>query len=720
MYPPAPTIQQLMEEVLNSKEVIAAIDAEAQSLSKAQSKKNAALTPQQMAQARAQSIARNMFGQTDDRVIGSLGLVLRKVWRRIYTGLHVALDNLNEVKAAAAKGPVIYIPTHRSYMDFLIVSYVALLLHLPMPFIAAGEDFLGIFFVRWLFRNSGAFFIRRSFANDKLYTVILQKYVESLLSRGQSIEFFIEGTRSRTGKMLQPKMGFVTMLTNAVQRGVVDDLTIVPITINYEKTMESHMYANELSGQRKIKESLTALVRGARSVINANFGRTTVVFSKPFSVKEWTNEHLKQMTATNGYDRVVGSLLAERKLVQQAATPAPLAPLALEPPVPAGEEKTVYDPVNNPGHRRYMNKTLACNIVYDLSRGLEVMPAQIVATLLLQYRQGITRSQLVTKFAWLRQEIEARGGYVFGVEMESVDAVVDDSLALLKDVLNMSHSSVYQPAIASRQEYNNMLVLGQYKNRLVDMFYREALWCVVLYSLSRRNSSSTAGEERKQSTSSTAVSIHQALAEVQFLHTMLKSDFVLKPNPDEPEDHMLTLKYMLDRGVLQMAGEDKVEVAPTGETHFSFLCALLWPFIDSFYTVTLMLYSLQPSRSMRRDQLVTQAQWLGTTLYHESMLCFFEASSKETLDNACSVLKNLGILVPSATSEKPKRGDPQGVSSAESVELAPYYQNEVTLETLVERLSALRKQPLISKSMSRKTLIADIPILAKLSSDSKL
>ena len=172
-------------------------------------KKVAALTPEQSAQQRAKQIVSNMFGESNERVLASMGWFFRKVWRRIYRGVHVALENLGEVQALARKGPLIFIPTHRSYVDFLVVSYIALVMNLPIPFIAAGEDFLGIFFVRWLFRNSGAFFIRRTFAADKLYSAILQKYAELLLAQGQSLEFFIEGTRSRTGKMLHPKMGYV-------------------------------------------------------------------------------------------------------------------------------------------------------------------------------------------------------------------------------------------------------------------------------------------------------------------------------------------------------------------------------------------------------------------------------------------------------------------------------------------------------------------------------
>jgi glycerol-3-phosphate O-acyltransferase len=209
MYPRARAPTELARLVLEAPEVLAAMEAEAAHLAKTLPKKKQRVPPAEMVAARAQGIIKNMFGEPSDNVVSAMGWFFRKVWRRVYEGVFVARQYVSEVTDAAKTGPVIYLPTHRSYIDFLLVSYVAFLLQLPIPFIAAGEDFLGILAVRWLFRKSGAFFMRRSFAQDKLYSAIMQKYVELLLADGQSLEFYIEGTRSRSGKFLQPKLGYV-------------------------------------------------------------------------------------------------------------------------------------------------------------------------------------------------------------------------------------------------------------------------------------------------------------------------------------------------------------------------------------------------------------------------------------------------------------------------------------------------------------------------------
>jgi glycerol-3-phosphate O-acyltransferase len=121
----------------------------------------------QQSEARARGIIDKMFGDPNLKVVGNLGWFFRKIWRQIYEGILVEKKYLPELQAAAKKGPILYLPSHRSYVDFLVMSYVCLACNLPLPHIAAGEDFLGILFVRWLFRKSGAFFIRRSFLGSK-------------------------------------------------------------------------------------------------------------------------------------------------------------------------------------------------------------------------------------------------------------------------------------------------------------------------------------------------------------------------------------------------------------------------------------------------------------------------------------------------------------------------------------------------------------------------
>jgi len=134
---------------------------------------------------------------------------------------------------------------------------------------------------------------------------------------------------------------------------------------------------------------------------------------------------------------------------------------------------------------------------------------------------------------------------------------------------------------------------------------------------------------------------------------------------------------------------------------------MFWPFIDSYFTASLILYSLQPDRTVEESILVQRTQWLATTLYHESMLCFYESCSKETLSNAFYVLQKWKVIEISKSASR--KGD-----VTFTVSLKPPYHDEEALEELVRRIDRLRKQPPVRKRLTRRELVADIPILAKL------
>lgn len=174
----------------------------------------------------AKSIITRMQARMNHRTVQFLSWFLHKVWRRIYEQIVVnspAIEGLKEL-VKKNKGNIILCPTHRSYIDFLIVSYIMYQFNMSVPHICAGEDFLNIKLVHHLLRRSGAFFMRRSFKGDPLYKVLFNTYVTKLLGEGSAFEFFVEGTRSRTGKMLKPKFGLLGVLMDNFYEGKVDNL----------------------------------------------------------------------------------------------------------------------------------------------------------------------------------------------------------------------------------------------------------------------------------------------------------------------------------------------------------------------------------------------------------------------------------------------------------------------------------------------------------------
>jgi glycerone phosphate O-acyltransferase/fatty acyl-CoA reductase len=156
---------------------------------------------------------------------------------------------------------------------------------MEVPHICAGEDLMMIKGVSHLLRMSGAFFMRRTFRGDPLYKAIFTGYVEMLCQDKQILEFFIEGTRSRTNKMLAPKFGILKILTDSYFDKKIEEATFIPVTINYTRTLEGESFPNELTGENKVKESLSRIVK-ALSIFSMNFGTIHLDFYEPIKLSQ--------------------------------------------------------------------------------------------------------------------------------------------------------------------------------------------------------------------------------------------------------------------------------------------------------------------------------------------------------------------------------------------------------------------------------------------------
>jgi glycerone phosphate O-acyltransferase len=172
-------------------------------------------------------------------------------------------------------------------MDFIILTYLCFEYNIPLPCIAAAEDFLGLGLLANLLRHCGAFFIRRSFRSDLLYWTIFDEYVKTHLIHGDyPLEFFIEGARSRTLKtLLLPRQGMLKSCLECYFRRQIDNLILIPISINYEKVLEDNLHANELLGIPKPKESKSGLLK-ATQILKKSFGSMIVKFSQPIHVHD--------------------------------------------------------------------------------------------------------------------------------------------------------------------------------------------------------------------------------------------------------------------------------------------------------------------------------------------------------------------------------------------------------------------------------------------------
>ena len=214
--------------------------------------------------------------------------LLGRVWNRVYDG--VKFNHAETLKQVSEGNEVVYVPCHRSHMDYLLLSYVIYHQGYALPHIAAGIN-LNIPIVGRFLRKGGAFFIRRSFAGNALYTVVFMKYLAAIMARGHSIEYFIEGGRSRTGRLLHPKTGMLSMTVRSFLRDPVRPVVFVPVYFGYERIVEANTYISELSGAPKKKESWLDLLTSLK-VLRERFGTVHVNIGEPIQLNGLLESHL--------------------------------------------------------------------------------------------------------------------------------------------------------------------------------------------------------------------------------------------------------------------------------------------------------------------------------------------------------------------------------------------------------------------------------------------
>ena len=209
------------------------------------------------------------------------------LWNRLYDG--VELGHAATLAAVAEGHEVIYVPCHRSHMDYLLLGYAIYVLGYAVPHTAAGVN-LNLPLVGRFLRKGGGFFIRRTFGGNKLYTVVFTKYLAEIMARGHPLEYFIEGGRSRTGRLLQPKSGMLMMTVRSFLADAVRPVVFVPVYFGYERLVEGNTYVGELSGRPKEKESILGLL-GSWRVLRERFGRVYVNLGEPIALDAILDKH---------------------------------------------------------------------------------------------------------------------------------------------------------------------------------------------------------------------------------------------------------------------------------------------------------------------------------------------------------------------------------------------------------------------------------------------
>ena len=243
-------------------------------------------TTEAKARARARGYAMEIAADYSHPVVRSLSFMLKGFWNRLYDGIEV--HHFDTLRRVAPGHEVIYVPCHRSHVDYLLLSYQLLQNGIAIPHIGAGVN-LNLPVIGPILRRGSAFFLRRTFKGDALYSTVFREYISQLFARGVSLEYFIEGGRSRTGRLLQPRGGMLSMTLRSFLRESRRPVVFQPVYIGYEKIMEGDAYIGELSGKPKQKESVFGLVRSL-GALRQHYGRVAVNFGEPILLEPLLDE----------------------------------------------------------------------------------------------------------------------------------------------------------------------------------------------------------------------------------------------------------------------------------------------------------------------------------------------------------------------------------------------------------------------------------------------
>ncbi len=223
--------------------------------------------------------------------IRKFSALLSLIFRKIYDDLNMVDDELERLKELSKEYTLVLTPCHKSHIDYLVLSHLFFQKGMIPPHVAAGDN-LSFFPMGTLFRRSGAFFLKRTFRHDLFYSAIFKQYLTQLINDRFSIEFFIEGTRSRTGKLMPPKTGMLSMVIDYFKTGINKKIAIVPVSINYERVIEEKSYLKELSGMDKEKEGVNSII-SSRKVLQSKFGRIYIRFGDPLKLDKYCENQAK-------------------------------------------------------------------------------------------------------------------------------------------------------------------------------------------------------------------------------------------------------------------------------------------------------------------------------------------------------------------------------------------------------------------------------------------
>lgn len=537
---------------------------------------------------------------------GAYYFVTQLLTRAYHQGIHVASEDVVMLRKVAeraqhAKQSIVFLPCHRSHVDYVGLQLICYRLGIATPVVVSGDN-LNFPLVGSFLQHAGAMYIRRSFGDDMLYTTLVQSYIDTMLQGGFNLECFIEGGRSRTGKLLSPKFGILGFILDSLLSGRVEDTIIIPVSTQYDKVIETEGYVTELLGTPKKAENLSDFLTGGSSVLSLKLGRVDVRFHEPWSLRSFIDEQLVRLTGQPSAPRPPPtSPQGGRRSSRTKTRPDAKADIEADATASAPPPDPSAPPMDA-AVRQKLLRTLGYKVLADINDVSVVMPTALIGTVLLTLRgRGVGQSELIRRVQWLTTRIRTKGGRVAHFHSASLPDIIDRALEVLgKDLVGVI-GGLAEPVYYAVDRFQ----LSFYRNMTIHLFISEALVSAAMYTRIKQG-----GGPSNQD-----ISYEALYDQVLFLSTLFRGEFIfasegLEANLDRTlrgleADGMLHLERAPNGadgvpGKIVKVGLSDLE-RTAGRESFDFYCFLIWPFIEASWLAAVSLMGLTPPGDVKDD-----------------------------------------------------------------------------------------------------------------------
>ncbi|CAB5110894.1 Glycerol-3-phosphate acyltransferase (EC [Olavius algarvensis associated proteobacterium Delta 3] len=519
-------------------------------------------------------------------VIRAADFCIHWIIKHMFDGVSYQPEEIEELKSKAQKAPLVLIPCHKSHIDYLIISYVLFHNHVAVPFVAAGAN-LSFFPMGPIFRGGGAFFIRRTFRGAVLYAKVFSEYIYWLLNEGYNIEFFIEGGRSRTGKLILPKLGLLSILLNAYKEGASEDLFFVPIFIGYDRVLEESAYLHELEGGKKEPESFRQMLKIPR-LTKKRHGRIYLNVDSPISLNELLSKW--------------GGAIED---------------------MPSKELNAFC---RNLGHR----------VIHAINAVSVVTPFALVASAILN------RPKDRFSETSLRHHIDTYMAYLFSQQARLSDTLLMDHHRTVEQVLEayvqrkfIEHGTAEKKKKKKKGLRHGWYAINEskrphleyYKNNSISFFVPAAYTAMTILEIDAFQFG--------------ASDIYDGYRNLQDL---FKNEFAYDVDKTAEQYVRKTIKSFIDDAILipHPTLPDRYNITSSGYRKLKFFAFFLKPYLESYWAA-LYAFSRYPQKKFSGKDRLKKIQSIGTRMYKRREIELKESNSKINYANAVDFFVSRGI-----------------------------------------------------------------------------